>query len=121
MHILTIAGTGNEAVIIEKGRREIRSLAKELPGFLHERLLERTGVSIKRRCFEPESFARSLPTGNRHEYLPEDAPRLSRPETKAWRDIQRALNGRFCLVFGDGSLVHANAIYLRHGVDIVGR
>ena len=34
----------------------VSSIAENLPGFIHERMLERTGVSIEGRCSKPESF-----------------------------------------------------------------
>ena len=76
-------------------------------------MLERTDVSIERICFELESFPRGSPARNRREYSAEDLLRLGSLKTKARRCIQCACDGRFCLIFGNGSLVHANAIKAR--------
>ena len=107
--------------LVQSGLPRPTSPAEELPGFIDERMLEGTGVSIKRQCLEPKSSSRISPAGNRREHFAEDFLRLGGLQAKAWRGGQRTLNGRFFLVFGDGSLVHADTIHFRHWVDVVGR
>src|SRR3974390_3379472 len=85
-----------------------RSPAKELSGFIHERVRKRTGVGIERRRFEPKSPPRIAPPGNHREDFAQDFFRLDCLEAKARCGGQRARNARFFLIFGNGSLVHSD-------------
>src|SRR5439155_8360362 len=68
--------------LVQSGLPRPTSPAEELPGFIDERMLEGTGVSIKRQCLEPKSSSRISPAGNRREHFAEDFLRLGGLQAK---------------------------------------
>jgi hypothetical protein len=106
---------------LQSGLLRPTSPSKELPGFIHERMLERTGVSVENPRFEPESSPRISPAGKRCEHFTQNILRLARLKAKARRDGQRTFNARFFLIFGNGRFVGADTVHFRYRVDVVGR
>ena len=95
------------------------SAAKELLGFIHDRMFDRTGVGIESTCLEAESPPPISPAGNRRETFGEDFLRLCHHEAKARRCGQRASDSGLLLIFGDSSLVDADTVNFQHWVDVV--
>src|SRR6185437_10646082 len=98
-----------------------KSFAKQTSSFIHQRMLEGTGVGVQHGCFEAQLSSGLAPARDGGENFAEDSFRFSGLETKTRSRCQRSSDGGFLLILSDRSFAPRSAVHLRHRVEIVGR
>src|ERR1035441_5982103 len=96
------------------------SLAEQSSGFVHQFMLECAGVGVERGTLETQPVADPTPERYRGEDFAQDAAGGGGLQPKASGYGQRRRNAGFFVLLADGRLAHADAVYLRHRIQVVG-
>src|ERR1017187_9047495 len=91
-----------------------------VPGFIHELMLEGSGVGVEGVGFYAEFLAGLAPSGDCGEPLAESRIGLGNIEIEARRRSERRADGRILLVLRDGGLWGLRAVDFRHRIEVVG-